>query len=120
MDVGVVELSGEHDLELTCLGDDPAPHRRAELAERRADHLGVHGPCRHGPRHRCHPGAGIPRRGQGEQVVEGSRRGVAGRQRAGPSPHDERSVAIREVCRYSSLKTEPDGTHGETRMAGTR
>src|SRR4029077_756639 len=31
-----------------------------------------------------------------------------------------RSVAISEVCRYSSLYTEPGSTHGDTMMAGTR
>jgi hypothetical protein len=31
-----------------------------------------------------------------------------------------RGVAIREVWRNSSLNTEPCGTHGETRIAGTR
>ena len=31
-----------------------------------------------------------------------------------------RSVAISEVCRYSSLYTEPGSTQGDTTMAGTR
>ena len=31
-----------------------------------------------------------------------------------------RRVAISEVWRYSSLKTEPGSTQGETRIAGTR
>src|SRR6476661_6773933 len=31
-----------------------------------------------------------------------------------------RSVAISEVCRYSSLNTEPGSTQGETMIAGTR
>ena len=37
-----------------------------------------------------------------------------------PSFHAARSVAINEVWRYSSVKTEPAGTHGETITAGTR
>ena len=35
-----------------------------------------------------------------------------------PSPHLLRSVAIREVWRYSSLYTDPGSTHGETMTAG--
>src|ERR1700761_786511 len=37
-----------------------------------------------------------------------------------PSPQVLRSVAISEVCRYSSLYTDPGSTHGETMTAGTR
>ncbi len=39
---------------------------------------------------------------------------------ASPSPQVLRSVAISEVWRYSSLCTDPDSTHGDTMMAGTR
>ena len=39
---------------------------------------------------------------------------------ASPSPQLFRNVAIREVCRYSWLYTDPGSTHGETMMAGTR
>jgi hypothetical protein len=39
---------------------------------------------------------------------------------APPSPQAFRSVAIREVWRYSSLYTDPGSTHGDTMMAGTR
>ena len=39
---------------------------------------------------------------------------------ASPSPQVFRSVAISEVCRYSSLYTDPGSTHGDTMMAGTR
>src|SRR5215831_17104289 len=37
-----------------------------------------------------------------------------------PSPHLLRSVAIKEVWRYSSLYTDPGSTHGDTMTAGTR
>src|SRR5262245_36533130 len=39
---------------------------------------------------------------------------------ASPSPQVVRNVAISEVWRYSSLYTDPDSTHGDTMMAGTR
>jgi len=37
-----------------------------------------------------------------------------------PSPQASVSVAMSEVCRYSSVCTAPSSAHGETRMAGTR
>jgi hypothetical protein len=39
---------------------------------------------------------------------------------ASPSPQVFRSVAIKEVWRYSSLYTDPGSTHGDTMTAGTR
>jgi hypothetical protein len=39
---------------------------------------------------------------------------------AWPRSQALRSVAISEVCRYSSFYTEPGSTQGDTAMAGTR
>src|SRR5262245_55509046 len=40
--------------------------------------------------------------------------------KASPSPHVFRRVAIKDVCRYSSLYTDPGSTQGDTMIAGTR
>ena len=51
-----------------------------------------------------------------EKVRAAASRAVNG----SPRSHCSRNVAISDVCRYSSLNTEPSSTHGDTMIAGTR
>src|ERR1700722_13142177 len=60
-------------------------------------------------------GRGVSRLRRCPKVRAAASRAVKG----SPRFHVARSVAISEVWRYSSVKTEPARTHGETITAGT-
>src|ERR1700746_4232171 len=59
---------------------------------------------------------GVPRVNTWSKVRAEASRWVNG----APRSQALRSVAISEVCRYSSLYTEPGSTHGDTTTAGAR
>ena len=74
--VGVVELWREFESEFPGVFDDTLPHGLAESAESLVEGLFVEVPCRDGEGGDGRPGLRVARLVEGEEVVEGSCRGV--------------------------------------------
>ena len=116
---GVVELGWKFESDFPGVVDDALSHALAEAAEALVERSSS----------RCHSGTGRAvtvaqvRGSRGSSSVKRSSklRAAASRWvRGSPRFQTFRRVEISEVWRYSSLNTEPCGTQGETRIAGTR
>ena len=116
----IFDSSWKPDSLLFGVRDQTGYRSLSQTADGSAQELGVQGPFGHGLRLDVGPGRGVCGFVAGENRLEGAGgRVVCAEWRAEVPVLAERGD-ISDVCRYSSLNTEPGSTQGETMIAGTR